>query len=137
MKNFTRLATLACIAYGGLTAAQEPPKYLSKLEVDKALTGKTLLFNRPSDGAAVRWDMRKGDVFANLVGRRYGSGGSGSGGGFPGTWETREDGAMCVKWRDNSPGQCHYYFWDGDKLKRTLEPSSEAAASATLVEFEK
>ena len=137
MKTFTLLATVAWFACIGPAAAQEGPKYLSKLEVDQALTGKVLLFNRPSDGAAVRWDIRKRDVFANMVGRRYGSTGGGSGGGFPGTWETREDGAMCVKWRDNSPGQCHFYFWDGDKLKRTLEPTADAAASATLVEFEK
>jgi hypothetical protein len=134
MKNIARLAALACVVYGGVTAAQDAPKYLSKGEVDQALTGKVLLFKRPGDGAPVRWDMRKSDVFANLVGRGYSGGDAGR---FTGTWATREDGAMCVKWRDNSPGVCHFYFWDGDKLKRTLEPTVEAAASATLVEFEK
>lgn len=61
---------LACAAISLPATAQEAPKYLSKLEVDSTLTSKVLLFNRPSDGAAVRWDMRKGDVFANMVGRR-------------------------------------------------------------------
>ena len=126
---------LACGAIAVPTAAQEPPKFLSKQEVDKALTGKVLLFNRPSDGKAVRWDIRSGGhVFANLVGRTYGGD---SGGGFPGNWEAREDGAMCMKWRDNSPGQCYFYYWDGDKLKRTSEPTVEAAASAITIDFEK
>jgi hypothetical protein len=122
------------LSASGLAAAQEAPKFLSQQEVQQALTGKVLLFNRLSDGKAVRWDIRSGaNVFANLAGRTYSGG---SGGGFPGTWETKEDGALCIKWRDSSE-HCHYFVWVGDKLKLTSERTVVSAVGAATITFEK
>ncbi|MEJ8852891.1 hypothetical protein [Variovorax rhizosphaerae] len=94
-----------------------------------------MLFTVRTDGHRVRWDVSSGgSVFGSTVGRPYKGGGMS---GVSGAWEVKDDGAVCMKWRD-FPTDCNYFFWDGHKLKFTYAPNANAAAiGAITVEFER
>jgi hypothetical protein len=103
------VAALTLIASNHTHAQQR--NFLSKVEVDAAFGGKTLLIERKSDGQKFRWDLKAdGTLYTRnltIAGVRPTT--------FSGIWAVRENGALCLKWHD-SPGEiCPRTSKEGDK----------------------
>lgn len=106
-----------------LVAATASRATLSKAEVEQLLVGRSHTFK--GESGSLRWDLRANGRFftANLS---VGSAGSG-------TWELKEDGALCVDFTQtySEPG-CVYFFRDGNDVKRTARNASADRVGAVI-----
>jgi hypothetical protein len=122
-------ALLCCAAH-----SQEAARtYLSKAEVEKTVVGKSMTYKELTSGTLRKWDIRSdGRLYYNDLSNAAKSW-NGSG-----TWELKDDGAICVHWSRawQGPDFCNYFFQDGDTLVRTGTNTVTAKVIARIEKLE-
>jgi hypothetical protein len=106
---------------GGIAA-----DFVSKDELQKLVSGKSVRWIRAQDGASMVWAISADQSF-NTTSLRPGARG---GGRDSGTWEMKDDGGLCLKWKSEGDRPCvNYYFKkQGAKYLLYTNPKPDAAA---------
>lgn len=137
MKSSPRLLTLPVLAFPflfGLAHAQEAPRtFLSKAEIEKTVIGKSMTHKEVATGTVRKWDLRSdGRIYYNNISNTN-KVASGSG-----TWDLKDDGALCVHWSRvaDGSGSCSYFSNDGDTLVRTDTNTAAARIITRIEKFE-
>jgi hypothetical protein len=120
-------AVLSSIVFG-LSANAQEVAFFSNSDAEAALVGKVLLFKRPSDGKELRWELKQGGyLFANN---------RGSGKQDSGSWEVKDDGGLCTKFKGNSVESCYYFYRDQGVLRRTAGKTPSDVAKSIQIAVE-
>jgi hypothetical protein len=123
-----RLLLVATFAALPLAAGAQDVAFLSKSDTEATLLGKAIDFKRPSDGKELRWEFKQGGyLFADN---------RASGSHDAGTWEIKEDGALCTRFKGNSEDSCYYFYKDQGVLKRSVGKSARDLARSIPVNLE-
>lgn len=104
-------------------SAQDLPAFLSKAEVTEAISGKSFVYPRTTDGVKIKLDFKSDGIV-------YGRGSVGAG--DSGTWEAQDNGSVCIKWH-KSPNQCNPFFVKEGRLMRANGRTAALVESAVVM----